>query len=145
VQDGWQPFIPKDAWHEIWSRRLFSSREFKGWRFYVDNHLETPNPEVPMAPKVEPAVSRGSLSRPSKADTWHAMRLSAFSPIAVSKRKEQLPHTPDAQSDESVQDLGPTVASGQFMTIRFEGRVARDLVTSAFQQSQVQRVEVLCR
>jgi hypothetical protein len=123
-RNGWQPFIPKDAWHEIWSRRLFDSREFKGWRFYVIVHLETPNPEVSIAPKVGPTVSRGSLSRPSETDTWRAIRLPAFSPIAVSKRKEQLPHIPDARSNESVQDLGPTAASGEFRTIRFEGRVA---------------------
>jgi hypothetical protein len=136
VQDGWQPFIPKDAWHEIRSRRLFDSRESKGWRFYVDVHLETPNPEVPMEPKVGPTVSRGSLSRPSEEDTWRAMRLPTFSPIVVSKRKEQLPHIPDAQSDESVPDLGPTVASGEFRTIRFEGCVAFNQAISAFHSSQ---------
>jgi hypothetical protein len=83
-------------------------------------HLETLNPEVPIAPKAGPTVSRGSLSRPSEADTWHAIRLPAFSPIVISKCKKQLPHIPDARSDESFQGLGPTTASGKFRTVRFE-------------------------
>jgi hypothetical protein len=136
VQDGWQSFIPKDAWHEIWSRRLFDSREFQGWRFYVDVHLETPNPEVPMAPKVGPAVSRGSLSHPSEEDTWPHDEAPCLFAHHGFEGKEQLPHIPDARSDESVPDLGPTVASGEFRTIRFEGRVALNQAISAFFSSR---------
>jgi hypothetical protein len=62
---------------------------------------------VPKAPRVGPAVSRSSLSRSSKGDTWCAIRLLAFSPIAISRRKEQLRHIPDARGAGSVQDPGP--------------------------------------
>jgi hypothetical protein len=58
-------------------------------------------------PRVGPAVSRSSLSRSSTGDTWRAIRLLAFSPIATSKRKEQLRHIPDARGTGSVQDPGP--------------------------------------
>jgi hypothetical protein len=80
---------------------------------------------VPKAPKVGPTVSRSSLSRPSKMDTWRAIRLPAFSPIAISKRKEQLPHIPDARSATRVsRTWGPQhhrVSSGPS---DLEGRVA---------------------
>jgi hypothetical protein len=85
---------------------------------------------VPIAPKVGPTISRGSLSRPSEADTWRAIRLPAFSPIAISKRKKQLPHIPDARSDESFQGLGPTAASGEFRTVRFERDAWRPIESS---------------
>jgi hypothetical protein len=45
------------------------------------------------------------------------IRLPTFSLIAISKRKKQLPHIPDAQSDKSVQDLGPVAGSGEFSTV----------------------------
>jgi hypothetical protein len=67
-------------------------------------HLETPNPQ---APKVGPAVSRSSLSRPSKGDTWCVIRLLSFSPIATLRHKQQLLHNPEARNSKSVQDPGP--------------------------------------
>jgi hypothetical protein len=62
---------------------------------------------VPIAPKVGPTVSRGSLSRPFEADTWRAIRLPAFSPIVVSKRKEQLHHIPMREVARASRTWGP--------------------------------------
>jgi hypothetical protein len=60
------------------------------------------NISKPQTPKCRWHPSRarsikGSLSRPSEVDTWRARRLSAFPPIVVSKRKEQLPHIRECQ------------------------------------------------
>jgi hypothetical protein len=52
---------PKDTWREIWSRRLFGSREFKGRRFFVVIHLEAPNPEVPIVPEIGLTTSSGEF------------------------------------------------------------------------------------
>jgi hypothetical protein len=58
-------------------------------------------------PRGGPAVSRSSLSRSSTGDTWRAIRLLAFSPIATSKYKRIACHIPDARGAGSVQDPGP--------------------------------------
>jgi hypothetical protein len=51
--------------------------------------------------------AESDLSRSSQRDTWCAIRLSAFSPIVTSKRKEQLFHIPETRSVEDVPDPGP--------------------------------------
>jgi hypothetical protein len=90
------------------------------------SYLSKPRtPKAPKVLKVGPAVSRGNLDRPSTRDTWRMIRLLAYSLIATPKHKKQLPHTPDARSDESAQDLGPAAASGKFRTVRFEGHGTR--------------------
>jgi hypothetical protein len=119
--------LSRSSWMNTWCA-IGSSRPSRPSRFHsrkTCSFLST-NSEAPKAPKGGPTISRSSLSRPSKGDTWCVIRLPAFSPIAISKRKKQLLHIPDARSDESVQDLGPAAASGEFRTVRFEGRVAPD-------------------
>jgi hypothetical protein len=74
-----------------------------------------------IALKVGFAVSRGSLNYPSKMNTWCMIRLLSFSPIVISKHKKQLPHIPDARSNESVEDLGPTTSSSEFRVVRSRG------------------------
>jgi hypothetical protein len=67
------------------------------------------NPEPRSADSAQsgPTVSRGSLSRPSEADTWRAIRLPAFSPIAISKCKKQLPHIPMREVTRASRAWGP--------------------------------------
>jgi hypothetical protein len=57
--------------------------------------------------KVGPTVSGGSLSRPFEADTWRAIRLPAFSPIVVSKRKKRLHHIPIREVARAFRTWGP--------------------------------------
>jgi hypothetical protein len=45
MQGGIAVIHLKDMWHGIQSHQFFGSREFKGRRFYVVEHFETPNPE----------------------------------------------------------------------------------------------------
>ena len=98
-------------------------RQSRVQRVEVSCHCTSrnPEPEALKAPKGGPTISRSSLSHPSKGDTWCVIRLPAFSPIVISKRKKQLPHIPDARSDESFQGPGPTTTSGEFRTVRFRG------------------------
>jgi hypothetical protein len=51
--------------------------------------------------------TESDLSRSSRRNTWCAIRFFAFSPIAISKHKEQLFHIPEARSVEDVSDPGP--------------------------------------
>jgi hypothetical protein len=117
--------LSHSSWMNTWCA-IGSSRPFAiAISQQEDLLLPIHEPEAFQRPTIsKPTISRSSLSHPSKGDTWCMIRLPAFSPIA--KRKKQLPHIPDARSDESVQDLGPAAASGEFRTVRFEGRVAPD-------------------
>jgi hypothetical protein len=86
--------------------RHLGDREFrKGSRGSLTHELA--NRERKRTFNVGPTVSRGSLSRPFEADTWRAIRLPAFSPIAVSKRKKQLHHIPMREVARAFRTWGP--------------------------------------
>jgi hypothetical protein len=74
-------------------------------------------PKCRKRPKSGPQY-RSSLSRPSKGTPGARLGSPPFRPSRFRSAREQLPHIPDARSDESVQDLGPTASSGEFRTVR---------------------------
>jgi hypothetical protein len=56
-----------------------------------------------LGPQYRPSV----FSRPIKADTWRAIKLPAFSPIAVSTRKKQFHHVPIREEARAFRIWGP--------------------------------------
>jgi hypothetical protein len=69
-------------------------------------------PNYRYLPKLGPQYQGGSLSSPFEADTWHAIRLPAFSPITVSNRKKQPHHIPIREVARALKTWGPQQRRG---------------------------------
>jgi hypothetical protein len=80
--------------------------------------------------------AESDLSRPSHRDTWCAIRLFAFSPIATSKLKEKLLHILETRSAESIQDPSPQY-HGAVSAVHPRGTRGARLGSSPFRPSRL--------
>jgi hypothetical protein len=113
----------RSTWRTIGLHRLLALRDFEE-RGPASSHRETRSAES--VQDSGPQYRRSVFSRPSRGDTWQQVEPSRRLAHRNSNAQKTAPSYPDTRSSESIQDLGPTAASDEFRTVRFEGRVAPD-------------------
>jgi hypothetical protein len=82
-----------------------------------------------------PPSCRGDQNRPSKRDTWCAIRLLASSPLAALKIEDQPPPSRETRSAEGIQDSGPPSCRGDHRPSR--GTRGARLGSSPFRPSRL--------